>query len=352
MSPSRSLSRTLLPRLLPALIVIPIILGWLRLQGEKAGWYGPNTGVALMVLAMIVSLTALVCWTAATLNRADLERAAMDRALRTSEERARLVIESAHDAFIAMDGNGMIIDWNRQAEATFGLPSSQAIGRKLSETIIPERYRQQHEAGLKHFFKTGEGPLLRKTVRITALRADGTEFPVELAISPIQWADTWIFNAFLHEITDRNVVDAINATLAEPSIPSTAPGLRILVVEDHENTRTSLARLLEGWGHLVDQAAGVVEAREVLKTRHPDLLLTDVQLPDGLGSDLMRELREVSPGSAGIALTGLDSAGSVDQSFQAGFLLHFTKPIATDKLRNALEKIAAARRPAGKPAAS
>jgi PAS domain S-box-containing protein len=341
---SPSLGRMLLRRLLPAVIVIPIVLGWLGLWGEKAGWYGANTGVVLMVMTMILSLTVLVCWTASTLKRFDLERSAMEHALRTSEERARLVIESAYDAFIAMDANGIIIDWNRQAENTFGLPGSQAIGRKLSETIIPERYRQQHEAGLKHFFKTGEGPLLRKPVKITALRADGTEFPVELAISPIHWADSWIFNAFLHEITDHRIVDAINATVAPPSGPSDTPPLHILLVEDHENTRTSLARLLEGWGHSVDQAESLAQARELLKSRAIDLLLTDVQLPDGLGSDLMRQLHETSPEAAGIALTGFDSAGFVDQSFQAGFLLHFTKPVATEKLKSAIERVAHVRR--------
>src|SRR5207244_13465997 len=118
-------------------------------------------------------------------------RAVAEHALRTMEERARLVIDSAYDAFIAMDAEGVIIDWNTEAEKIFGFPSSQAIGRKLSETIIPARHRERHQLGLQHFLKTGEGPLLGKRVEITALRADGGEFPVVLAISPVRWADTW-----------------------------------------------------------------------------------------------------------------------------------------------------------------
>src|SRR5207244_7654546 len=135
-------------------------------------------------------------------------------------------------------------------EKIFGISSSQAIGRKLSETIIPEQHRERHQAGLEHFLKTGEGPLLGKRLEITALRADSSEFPVVLAISPVRWADTWIFNAFLHEITDRKEMDAAEEVIPVSDRP-VASGLRVLLVEDHLRTRATLARLLESWGHSV-----------------------------------------------------------------------------------------------------
>jgi PAS domain S-box-containing protein len=288
-------------------------------------------------------LSLLVLLTARALHRVDTERSVINQALRTSEERARLVIDSAYDAFIAMDANGVIIDWNLQAEKTFGFAGSQAIGRKLSDTIIPEPYRLRHQAGLQHFLKTGEGPLLWRRVQITALRADGSEFPVEMAISPVRWADTWIFNAFVHDISDRKVTDAADATAMAEPVQSGVSRLRILLVEDHLSTRSTLGRLLESWGHSVAEAETLAQARQVLKAGSIDLLLTDVQLPDGLGSDLMKEAHETSPNLPGIALTGFDTTGHVNESFQAGFLLHFTKPIATDKLKNAIAEIAKAR---------
>jgi PAS domain S-box-containing protein len=343
---SRPLSaRTFLVRLLPPVILVPLILGWLRLEGEKAGLYSTNVGVALMVILTIGLLSLLVLLTARALHRVDTERSVINQALRTSEERARLVIDSAYDAFIAMDANGVIIDWNLQAEKTFGFAGSQAIGRKLSDTIIPEPYRFRHQASLEHFLKTGEGPLLWRRVQITALRADGSEFPVELAISPVRWADTWVFNAFVHDISDWKTTDATQA-IGEP-VQSGNSGLRILLVEDHLSTRSSLGRLLESWGHSVAEAETLAQARQVLKAGSIDLLLTDVQLPDGLGSDLMKEVRETSPNLPGIALTGFDTAGHVNESFQAGFLLHFTKPIATEKLKSAIEEIAKARQRTG-----
>jgi PAS domain S-box-containing protein len=297
-----------------------------------------------MVISMIILLSIFVWWTARALNRADTERAVAEHALRTSEQRARLVIESAYDAFIAMDADGVIIDWNPQAEKTFGFPSSQAVGRKLSETIIPERHRTRHRLGLEQFLKTGEGPLIGKPVEITALRADGSEFPVGLTISPVRWADTWIFNAFLHDITDRKEKDALTATgAAAPTPPapsSVAPGLRILLIEDHLNTRATLVRLLKGWGHSVHEAETLAQGRQLVKSQQFDLLLTDVELPDGTGSDLMREIHETSPALPGIALTGFDAASYAAGSMEAGFLLHVTKPIATEKLKTVIEEIA------------
>ncbi len=298
-----------------------------------------------MVICTISLLSVFVWLTAREFNRADAERSVVEHALRASEERARLVIESAYDAFIAMDAEGVIIDWNPQAEKTFGFPSSQALGRRLSETIIPKRHRERHRLGLERFLKTGEGPLLGKPVEITALRADGSEFPVKLIISPVRWADTWIFNAFLHEITDRKGKDAATATsaaVAPPPAPSIAPGLRILLIEDHLNTRATLVRLLKSWGHAVEEAETLAQGRQLLKSRRIDLLLTDVELPDGAGSDLMREIRETSPAMPGIALTGFDATAYAAGSMEAGFLLHFTKPIATEKLKTAIEEIAKA----------
>jgi PAS domain S-box-containing protein len=349
LGPAPPISRTILTRLLPAVIVIPLLLGWLSLQGERAGFYGTNVGIALMVVCTIGLLSVFVWLTAREFNRADAERSVVEHALRASEERARLVIESAYDAFIAMDAEGVIIDWNPQAEKTFGFPSSQAVGRKLSETIIPERYRQRHRLGLEHFLKTGEGPLLGKPVEITALRADGSEFPVGLTISPVRWADTWIFNAFLHEIADRKGKDTSTATgaAAPPPAPSIARGLRILLIEDHLNTRATLVRLLKSWGHSVEEAETLAQGRQLLKSQRIDLLLTDVELPDGAGSDLMREIRETLPAMPGIALTGFDAASYAAGSMEAGFLLHFTKPIATEKLKTAIEEIAKAQRRSG-----
>ena len=132
---------------------------------------------------------------------ADRNRA--EEAFRRVERQARAIVDSALDAVVVMDAEGIITDWNKQAEETFGWTRPEALGRRMSETIIPLQYRASHERGLRHFFRTGEGPVLNKRIEITALRRDGGEFPVELTITPLKTDDAWTFSAFLRDISER-----------------------------------------------------------------------------------------------------------------------------------------------------
>ena len=131
-----------------------------------------------------------------------------EEVLRESEERVRAVLDTANEAFIAMDAAGRITDWNHQAEVTFGWSRGEAIGRLLAETILPLRYREAHNRDLQDFLATGQGPLLDKRFEITALRRDGHEFPVELTIAPIRVGSNYVFNSFLHDITARTQAEA------------------------------------------------------------------------------------------------------------------------------------------------
>jgi PAS domain S-box-containing protein len=137
------------------------------------------------------------------------------RGLRDSEERTRSVVDSALDAVIVMNARGRITDWNPQAEQMFGWPREEVIGVKLSETIIPSQYREAHEKGLQHYLKTGEGHVLGRRLEITALRRDGSEFPVELAITPLKLAKGTTFSAFIRDITDRKQAEEKLMTVVE-----------------------------------------------------------------------------------------------------------------------------------------
>ncbi len=131
---------------------------------------------------------------------ADRKRA--EDAFRSVERQARSIVDSALDAVIVMDSDGIITDWNKQAEEIFGWTWSEALGRRMSETIIPVQHRASHETGLQHFFRTGEGPVLNKRIEITALRRDGDEFPVELTITPLKSGDSWTFSSFVRDISE------------------------------------------------------------------------------------------------------------------------------------------------------
>ncbi len=131
------------------------------------------------------------------------ERQRLERAVRESEQRVRLVLEHALDAFVMMNSQGLILEWNRQAETLFGWSRDAVVGRRLSDTIIPPRYRAAHEAGVARFLKTGEGPVLRKRIEIEGMRRDGRLFPLELSVSPLRMNEGIVFTAFLRDISER-----------------------------------------------------------------------------------------------------------------------------------------------------
>ena len=124
-------------------------------------------------------------------------------ALIESEKRTRLIIESALNAIVIMDADGTIQDWNHHAEKMFGWSKHEAVGKALEQLIIPEHLRTAHIQGLRHYLAYGEGPILNKLLEQTAVRRDGSEFPVELSISPLKIANSYIFSGFIHDITER-----------------------------------------------------------------------------------------------------------------------------------------------------
>jgi PAS domain S-box-containing protein len=131
------------------------------------------------------------------------ERKHTEELLRISEERFRLIVNSALDAVIVMDDKGHITEWNAQAETTFGWSQTEVKGHNLAETIIPDDVREAHRLGLQHFLETGEGPVLNQRVEVWALRRNGETFPAELTITPLKTNETYIFSAFLRDITER-----------------------------------------------------------------------------------------------------------------------------------------------------
>lgn len=126
----------------------------------------------------------------------------LSQRIKQSESILRSIIDSALDAVIVIDERGIITEWNHQAEQTFGWNREWAIGKRLSETIIPQEYRAHHERGMKHFLKTGEGPVLNKRIEITAIDAKERVFPVELTIIPNKVDGVYFFSSFVRDLTE------------------------------------------------------------------------------------------------------------------------------------------------------
>jgi PAS domain S-box-containing protein len=136
------------------------------------------------------------------------DRVVAEQRVIENELRTRLVIDTALDAVVAMDDKGFVTQWNAQAERTFGWSAEEAIGKPMHELIIPESMRGRHVCGLERYKKTGHGPVLNTRIEVPALRRDGTEIMVELAITPVRTDGSIWFSAFLRDITERKRAEA------------------------------------------------------------------------------------------------------------------------------------------------
>ena len=160
--------------------------------GTRREWSTDERNFALSVANLIAAATA------------DENRRTALRRLAESEKTARLVVDTAHDAFVGMGSDGRIVAWNASAEETFGWKREEVIGRPLAETIIPPKYREAHLQGLKRFLESGEAPVVGRLLEVSAIHRSGREFPVEITITkPITRDDGFSFGAFLRDISDR-----------------------------------------------------------------------------------------------------------------------------------------------------
>ncbi|MBV9848635.1 MAG: PAS domain S-box protein [Armatimonadetes bacterium] len=135
--------------------------------------------------------------------------------LRAIEIRQQAILTSALDCIITIDHHSRILEWNPAAERTFGYARVEALGASLPDLIIPPAFRERHQQGVAHYLQTGEGPLLGRRVEVNAVRADGVEIAVELAITPIAEGSRPLFTAYLRDITERKAAEqALQESLA------------------------------------------------------------------------------------------------------------------------------------------
>jgi len=127
--------------------------------------------------------------------------------LRKNIARTQLLLDSALDGIISMDHNGKVLGWNAQAEHIFGYSSEQALGREMAELIVPPAYRERYRQGISRFTTTGASNIIGKRLEITGLRADASEFPIELTVSTLEQKDNYFFSAYVRDITERRMIE-------------------------------------------------------------------------------------------------------------------------------------------------
>ncbi|MGJ8571379.1 MAG: PAS domain S-box protein [Hoeflea sp.] len=124
-----------------------------------------------------------------------------------SDKAIGALFDAALDSVVGMDADGTVIAWNRQAETVFGWSREEAIGQELAELIIPAAFRDGHRDGMAHYLASGEGPVLNRRIRISAINRVGAEFPVELSIIPIVTQSRALFYGFLRDISKQQSLE-------------------------------------------------------------------------------------------------------------------------------------------------
>jgi len=139
----------------------------------------------------------------ADLKTANEQLSLLLESLRESEEKFRKLALSAQDAIIMLDNEGNFFYSNEAFERIFGYSGKEILGKELHRFIAPERYHEDYKKGFARFREIGEGPVIGKTLEVVAVKKDGTEFPIELSISALQFKGKWISIGMVRDITKR-----------------------------------------------------------------------------------------------------------------------------------------------------
>ncbi len=219
-----------------------------------------GTTSIIIVTFMALGLTVLTSF-------ADRGFSAQALKLESSEKRSREILETALDAFVGMDSKGTIVDWNTQAVATFGWSRGEALGKLFFTIIIPERNRATYENGLPYFLASGRGAVLNKRIEITALHRDGHEFPIELAVTPIQWGETRLFTAFVRDITVRkNMEEAlfVEKERAQVTLNSIGDAVACTDISGNITFLNLVAEKMTGWSQKQAEGRPMADVLEIL----------------------------------------------------------------------------------------
>lgn len=183
-------------RLLPAAILLPCIIGWALLQGEKLGWYDTPLGLAMFTAANMLAFSALVWWNSRAVRRYEQRR-------RDLEGRLADILNSATDGILALDEDLRIRLFNRSAERIFGHKSRDVLGQPL-ELLLPERQRELRVRQVREYARA---PVEQRRMGVLAgllgVRASGEEFPIEASLSEVESGGHKLLTVILRDVTER-----------------------------------------------------------------------------------------------------------------------------------------------------
>jgi PAS domain S-box-containing protein len=188
------------PRWLPISVSIVVATSAVGMwQALVADGYAPFALLPSVVLGGGCLMAPIFGLTVYLAQRAHTQAAALGQ----SEARKAAILDSALDCILTIDHEGCITEFNPAAERTFGYRRDEVVGKELADVIVPPALREQHRRGFARYLATGEARVLGRRVEMTAVRSDGREFAVELAITRIPLNGPPSFTGYLRDITKR-----------------------------------------------------------------------------------------------------------------------------------------------------
>jgi PAS domain S-box-containing protein len=218
-----------------------------------------------------------------------LERQQAIEAVAESDLRKTAILDTALDAIVTIDEESRILEFNPAAERTFGYRREEAIGKKMHELLIPPELREQHLMGLKRYLETGVGRVIGRRIEVNAMRADGSQIPIELAITRIPVQGPAMFTAYLRDITERKRAEQERESL----LASTAAAK-----EAPEKANKAKSQFLANMSHeLRTPLNAIIGYSEMLQEEIELLNLTsfssDLQRIHGAGKHLLTLINDV-----------------------------------------------------------
>ena len=217
-----------------------------------------DLGVASILIATLVIL-GLVFITSIVDRRFSLQA----KELESSEERYRLIVETAFDAFLGIDSNNLVTEWNAQAEATFGWSRTEAIGKPASKFLfLDSRISNGHS--LDEMLAAGTTDSIHRRMEATGVHRGGQQFPVEMTVSAVHQRHKRLFAAFVHDVTDRKAAELEREKATQAAEAASRAKSEFLANMSHE-IRTPLNGVI-GMTDLVLESDLTREQREYLET--------------------------------------------------------------------------------------